>query len=81
MSQRSGCVVIGVKGMCGADPSDNNDEMDDYIEAQLDKKKDKKGGDSGSGGSGATAQREVSGETAEDIPGGAQLAMKETKLD
>lgn len=55
--------------------------MDDYIEAQLDKKKNKKGGDGGSGGAGATAQREVSGETAEDIPGGAQLAMKETKLD
>jgi len=55
--------------------------MDDYIEAQLDKKKNKKGGEGGSGGSGATAQREVAGETPEDVPSGAQLAMKETKLD
>lgn len=56
--------------------SDNNDEMDDYIEAQLDKKKPNKGGEGGSGG-GPTPQA-VEGQTDGPSP---SLAMKETKLD
>jgi hypothetical protein len=53
----------------GTDTSDNNDEMDDYIEAQLDKKKTQKAEDGGS----------VSGgETDGPTP---SLAMKGTKLE
>jgi len=50
--------------------------MDDYIEAQLDKKTTKKGGDGGS--SGGSAPEAVQGQTDGPAP---SLAMKETKLD
>ena len=49
--------------------SEAKDEMDDYIEEQLDKKKKKKGGDKEKG--------ENSGEEGPQP----QLAMKGTKLD
>lgn len=62
-----------------ADPSDNNDEMDNYIEAQLDKKKSQGGdGGDGSGPTPQAAQGEDAGETSGAQP---SLAMKPTKLD
>jgi AFG3 family protein len=51
--------------LLGPRPFKNNDEMDDYIEEQLDKK----------------GKKQTSQDAESDKPEGAALAMKETKLD
>jgi hypothetical protein len=62
--------------------SDNNDEMDDYIEAQLDKK-NSKGSKGGKGGSGSkpAAVPPVEENGAHEEGAQPSLAMKPTKLD